>query len=290
MKTISPGTGPVLINHEGVLEEELHYSFSANDRPLDARQLAEYAVKNLHFVRLCSNPRGLRVQFRPDRVRPGALARLLYVLSDCRDVRVVLDYFSDGWHHELVGGGAAARNRILALVERATTADASGAVRWRTVEPGTIRGRSPLFDLVESWQSRLGWRDFALFLDRVGERTGQRFVLFEQDRDRADFLFRDFGVGMPEWAKRSLTQFRGRGVADLHADSFGRSCNFAYRQTLEQFAPTVQMVDATVRWPGYATLRRRYWRALLPLSDPAGRLWLLSASLPDADIDLRKAG
>jgi hypothetical protein len=125
---------------------------------------------------------------------------------------------------------------------------------------------------------------------RAYERTGGRFVLFEHDRDRDAFLFRDFGVGIPEWAKYSLATFRGRALGDLHGDHFGRSCAFTYRDALQKLAPTVQICDANIRWPRYGTRRSCYWRLVLPMVDPAGRFWLLSATLADAAIDLRNVG
>ena len=283
------GTRPMFIDQEGTLGVQPATLAAVSGKFADRQQLAEYAVKNLDLVRVWCGTRGLRVQFRPDRISANALTQLLYLLSETPDTRVGFDYFRDGWHHELVGNGHAAIARVVALVEEARI-DATGSVLAELVDPAALSAHNPLHDLIENWRARVRWREFALFIDRACERSGGRFVLFEYDRDRGAFVFQDFGAGIPEWAKHSLANFRGRALADLHADQFGRSCTFAYGEALEKFSPTVQVVDANIRWPGYGTLRSCYWRLMLPMTDPAGRFWLLSASLADAAIDLRKTG
>jgi hypothetical protein len=272
---------PFVIDPEGRLR--LAPALGLPDRPADIRR-PELAYDQ---VRVWRTERGLRVRFRPDRTSAQALTRLLYLLAEWPS-RVALEYSTDAWKHELVSTGQAAVARVVAL--DAMRADDTGAVLFESVEPGLLRDQSPLHDLVDHWTARLGWRDFACFVDRASERASGRFVLFEHDRDRNTFLFREFGAGIPEWAKYSLATFRGRALGDLHGDQFGRSCTVAYRDALEKLSPTVQRVDANIRWPRYGTRRSCYWRLVLPVADPAGRLWLLSATLADAAIDLRKTG
>ena len=240
-----------------------------------------------HQVHVWRSDLGLRVRLMPDRTSARALTRLFYLLAEWPN-RVALEYFTDAWKHELLGNGSAAIARIVAL--EAMRADDTGAVLFELVEPATLRAQSPLHDLVDNWSARFGRGDFARFMERASERTSGRFVLFEHDRDRDAFLFCDFGAGIPDWAKYSLATFRGRALGDLHGDQFGAACNFAYRDALEKLSPTVQMVDANIRWPRYGTRRSCYWRLVMPMADPAGRLWLLSATLADTAIDLRKAG
>lgn len=290
MARFSLGTRPLFIDQEGTLRVEPAPVAALNRRHWNGERLAEYAVKNLDLVQVWHGRRGLRLKFRPERISAKALTRLLYLLSDAPHTRVALEYFGDGWHQELVGDGHAAIARLVALVEETMRSDASGAVLFEPVDAAALRDRSPLHDLIVNWRARPGWREFGLFVERARERSAGRFVLFEHDRDRGAFLFRDYGTGIPEWAKHSLAAFRGRALADLHADQFGRSCTFAYRDALEKFSPTAQVVDARIRWPVYGTRRSCYWRLILPMADPAGKLWLLSASLADAAIDLRKAG
>ena len=280
---------PLFIDREGVLSAEPPVILAHNEGSADRQSLAEYAVKNLNVVRAWPGPRGLRLQFRPERIGAKTLARLVYFLWDGPDSRVLLNYFRQGWHHELVGNSQAAIARILALVEEAKI-DASGAVLAQSVDLAILRDRNPLHDVVQHWKRRLGWRDFASFMDRACEHSGGRYVLFEHDRDRHAFVFRDFGAGIPEWAKHCLAGARGLPVENLHDDPFGIACTLAYRQTLEKFSPALQVVDAKIRWPQYGTLRSCYWRLMLPIADPAGKLWLLSASLADTAIDLRHAG
>ena len=107
------------------------------------------------------------------------------------------------------------------------------------------------------------WRGTREFIDRAVKPRG-RYVLFEHDRDRHAFVFRDFGAGIPEWAKYCLSGARGLVVENLHDDPFGLACTVAYRQTLEKFSPTLQVVDANIRWPKYGTLRSCYWRLMYP--------------------------
>lgn len=290
MTDLSLSTRPLFIDQEGTLRVEPAPIAVSNGQFGNGRRLGDYSVKNLQRVQVWRGSRGLRVRFRPDRMSAKALTRLLYLLADAPHTRVALDYFTDAWHHELVGNGGAAIARILAVVDEARRTDATGAVLFRPMTPAALRDCSPLHDLIEHWRARFGWRDFALFVDRARERSAGRFVLFEHDRDGDAFLFRDFGIGVPEWARHSLVAFRGRGLAELHADQFGRSCVFAYRDALERFSPSVQVVDAKIRWPAYGTRRSCYWRLMLPMADPAGRFWLLSASRADAAIDLREAG
>ena len=279
---------PLFIDREGVLSSEPPVVVALNG-PADRQSLAEYAVKNLNVVRAWPGPHGLRLQFRPERIGAKTLARLVYFLWDGPDSRVLLNYFRQGWHHELVGNSQAAIARILALVEEAKI-DSSGAVLAQSVELAMLRDRNPLHDVVQHWKRRLGWRDFAHFIDRACEHSGGRYVLFEHDRDRHAFVFRDFGAGIPEWAKHCLSRTRGQLLDDLSDDQFSRACTFTYRDVLEKFSPALQVVDANIRWPQYGTLRSCYWRLMLPIADPAGKIWLLSASRADTAIDLRHAG
>jgi hypothetical protein len=289
MVDVRPSAAQWWIDPDGALQAEPRRALVLHNRFGTGLPLQDRAAEDLEIVRLWRGDRGLRVRFRPARIGDKALTRLLYLLAEW-PMRVALEYFIGGWRHELVGNGQDAVARVIALGDEAMRTEATGAVRFEAVEPATLRDRSPLHDLVENWSPRFGGRDFAPYLSRASERAEGRFVLFEHDRDRDAFLFRDFGAGIPEWAKYSLATFRGRALGDLHGDQFGTLCSLAYRDALERFSPTVQMVDANIRWPSFGIRRSCYWRLALPMVDPAGKFWLLSATLADAAIDLREAG
>jgi len=48
----------------------------------------------------------------------------------------------------------------------------------QSVDLSILRDRNPLHDVVQHWKRRLGWRDFASFMDRACEHSGGRYVLF----------------------------------------------------------------------------------------------------------------
>jgi hypothetical protein len=277
----------LFIDREGAVRSEPDDVAALRGNFADERQLTEYAVKNLDVVRVWPGRRGLCVQFRPERLGMKALAQLVYLLSDARETRVVLSYFHLRWCHEIVSSTERAVARILALVD-VVKVSSSNAVLAQPVELAALRG--PLHDLVQHWKRRLSWRDFAQFVDRACEYADGRYVLLEHDRDRHAFVFRDFGAGLPEWGKHCLSANRGRLLDDLPDDQFGRACTLAYGDALDKFSPMLQAVDANISWPKYGTLRSCYWRLMLPVTDPAGRIWLLSASRADPAIDLRNAG
>jgi hypothetical protein len=277
------------IDREGMLCSELENVVALREEFVDERGLTEYAVKNLDVVRVWPGPRGLHVQFRPERLGMKALARLVYLLSDAQETRVVLSYFHRRWSDEILTSTERATARILALVELVRE-PSSDAIFARSVQLDALHSRSPLHALAQHWKRRLSWRDFAHFVDRASDYADGRYVLFEHDRDRHAFVFRDFGTGLPEWGKHCLSTNRGRLLDDLPDDQFGRACSAAYGDTLDRFSPMLQAVDADISWPKFGKLRSRYWRLMLPITDPAGRIWLLSASHADPAIDLRHAG
>jgi hypothetical protein len=78
------------------LRSELH-AWTLGDR------FTDYAIRNLGFIELVTQPRAVRIKLRPAVTSPTAFAALMYWLADHPTPRVMLSHHVDDWRHEVIG-------------------------------------------------------------------------------------------------------------------------------------------------------------------------------------------
>ena len=277
---------PELIDPNGTTISGVSGLLRVEPRLGHAKDPVTYAVLNLGFVEFRRTDLGHHIRCRPSKLTPSAFAQLMFVLSDDPDRRVALCFHQQSWHHELLSSGDAAVARLLELID-APTPHPDSSIYSRTIDLQQSEATQTKLDaLLTHWKPRVSWTQFGAFIDRATELAEGRHVLFEYDGDAGCFRIREFGQEVPDWAKITLMENIGRPVAAIADPVFGQSCQRTYSHTLEIFRPRAEAVDATVIWPTFGTRRSQFWRTLFPMIDPGKRLWLLSASLPDARINL----
>ena len=93
-----------------------------------------------------------------------------------------------------------------------------------------------------------------------------------------------------ERIKDKIAASRARGMRFQDQPDYRYGCAAAdgYMAVLRQRQPILEQVDAIMSKPRSAELRIRYSRLIVPFRGPDGKTRLLSTSLMDPTIDLRK--
>lgn len=276
----------VFIDAGGHVHSALPAAISDGQAALGAEGLARYAVKNMEYVWAAEGPSGVSVHLRPSRLSPSALAAVFYYISDVNPDRVALTYFTDSWRSELVPGCLRGIARLAELVEAAGVGQSRNIVA-QEISLRDHNAAGELQALTTLWKPRVTWREFADFLGKVSEQTRDRYVLFEHETAQDTFVIRDFGAGIPDWGKDYLASAKGRSIEDLPDYDFRRFCASKYQKAVRDLSPRLEKIDARIYWPRHGTRTSKFWRLTLPVIDPADRIWLLSATAADANINLR---
>jgi hypothetical protein len=123
------------------------------------------------------------------------------------------------------------------------------------------------------------------------ETLKQRYVKLEVVNSGDSIIIDSFGANVPTFAKRWLAAAVGTDFARSPDRRYVERCRATFSEASRSFAPEIDDVDAIVFWPGQGYQRRQYQRLILPFREAArnGRSWILSATLPDHSIDLRRA-
>ena len=79
-------------------------------------------------------------------------------------------------------------------------------------------------------------------------------------------------------------------VSNQPSFEYGCWIHDRYLATMHRDTPSLEEVDAFVTTPGVGVRRMQYRRLLVPMSDDAGNMLLLSTSVRDATIDLGAGG
>jgi hypothetical protein len=143
----------------------------------------------------------------------------------------------------------------------------------------------PFSNVCRLWK-QFGRNNGAGFLEAAEKHLGRRFTLLRHDPANSDFRFEDFGGGLPEYAKSTLSWLLGRKVQEHPDIWYGRSCRQNYLNALAAFRIQLQSVDAIVHWRGFGEAHQHYERLTVPF-EARGQSWILSCTLEDTSIDLR---
>jgi hypothetical protein len=267
--------------------EKLHRDFGTS---CSLALFSDYTVKNLALVVLRAQDSIVEVRFRPTVVGDVALAGAMYWIGDYRPERTLLCHFDDNtnaWRHSVGGRWDRTLNRISYLVS-AAKAQASKAVVTKELSPEQLPRNSCLSKALSQWKAASGFYERSAFHVLLGATLENRYVVCSTPRRSQDFIISAVGSGLPRFAHEWLSRTIGKRAQDQPDSHYGQSCVNTYLQVLERNQPLLEDVDAIANWPDYGPTRRRYRRLILPFRDEKGVTRMLSATLPDSDIDLRK--
>ena len=253
----------------------------------------DYAVMNLGFVRIEPRASAASVWLRPEVVAPIAFIRLMRWLSEEKLDRVLFNWYADeSWRHSMIGkstGTLDIVHQIAAIVSLGIKkSHECGDLLVRPTAAYLLPNENPLSQALQLWRDVSGVWGTRARMSSLRKILRDRFVLYE-NRAETEFVFKEFGDGMPECARSWLRASLGSRVEDHPDSQYGQSCAVSYQRVIERFEPELHDVDAVVWWPQHGKLRRRYKRLLLPFRDHSRCRLLLSATIEDSSINMRRA-
>jgi hypothetical protein len=246
-----------------------------------------YAIRNLGFVRLQQKQHGVVLAVRPSAINPVTFASTMFLVSDLHDQRVILSCLNDSWSHSLCRDIADARARLLREMNRIESAREQGFLRERRRLDEAPSG-SPISTLLTLWGAGPRILDDNELQSVLHTVLRGRFALLSTHADRETLIIEDWGYGVGSYRASWLRQCKGLQFEDQPDYRYGRAAAAAYREAARSDQPLFDHVDATTGNAGRGRKRIRYHRLILPLRKPGGPPWLLSTSLLDDSIDLRK--
>lgn len=250
-------------------------------------EFIRYAIRNLGFIRLQQKQHGVVVAVRPSAINPVTFASTIFLISDLHNQRVILSCLSDSWSHTLCRDNADARARLLREMDRVESASEQGFLRERR-NLDEAPSDSPISALLSLWGA--GPRVFEDNELRTVLYTvlRGRFALLSTHADGETLVIEDWGYGAASYRASWLCQCKGLQFEDQPDYRYGRAAAAAYREAMKSDQPLFDHVDAITSNAGHGRKRIRYHRLILPLRKPGGPPRLLSTSLLDTGIDLRK--
>ena len=262
------------------LADALHASLSSED-------LLKYVVRNLGFIAITENSGSLRLQLRPAVVSQMALSGLLYWLHDHDVDRVLISSLDEEWSHELVRTREEAVRRLLMRVKFIPT-DRDGDFLNEPRSLHDLPGDSPLRAVLSAWADCGGKFDPERLQPVIQKALGGRFVLFEAARDSPSVHVKDVGGGLGKSAGYWLSRTKGLRVEDQPDYAYGKWVAQAYREVLATREPSLADVDAVITWPQQPRISYRYRRLLVPFEAERNSTLVLSATVIDPDVNLRR--
>lgn len=246
-----------------------------------------YAIRNLGFIRLQQTEHGVVVALRPSAANPVTFASAIFLLSDLHSQRVILSCLSDSWSHRLCRDNADARVRLLREMDQLDDRGEENFLRER-LSLDRVPCNSSLSELLARWEA--GQRGFdenelATVLHTV---LRDRFALVSAHADGETLIIEDWGYGEGSFGATWIGICKGLQFENQPDYRYGRAAAVAYREVVKSGQPGFDHVDAITSNAGHGKKRIRYHRLILPLRRPHGQSWLLSTSLLDSGVDLRK--
>lgn len=252
---------------------------SSGDSPLSHPLMCEQGC-----VLVAAGEATLKIDLCPAHIRERTLSALMYWLADQRVERVVLAILDGAWLHEVLPTRRLAQRRIVGLVS-AARCNREGRFLTRPVGFASLEPGHPMLALIAECGAGLNKSRVADIL-RNGFRD--RFTAVRVQRGSGELIVADMGAGYYGYSDAQRQSLIGARVEDQPDYDYGRWVASSYRKRIErgQPLPLVEDVDVLVAWPQGGPVRHRYRRLIVPATR-GEEAWLLSASLEDADIDLR---
>jgi hypothetical protein len=270
-----------------VWDAKSHKLADALQASLSCEDLLGYVVRNLGFIAVTDNNGSLRLQLRPAIVSQMALGGLLYWLHDRAIERVLISYLDGEWSHELMRSREDAVRRLLVRVPFRPT-DREGDFLHMPRSLQDLSHASPLRAVLNAWAECGGKFDFERIHPVVQKALNGRFVLFEAPPDSPAVHVKDVGGGLGKSAEYWLSRTKGLRVEDQPDYAYGKWVAEACRQVLITREPSFEDVDAVITWPQQPRISYRYRRLLVPFEGERDSTLVLSATVIDPDVNLRR--
>jgi hypothetical protein len=253
---------------------------------LSINELAKYVVRNLGFIAASDNDGSISLRLRPAVVSPTALGALVYWLHDRPVARVLISCLDAEWSHELVASREETVHRLLSRV-KFTANDRDGDFLRRPRPLEELAPASPLRALLDAWNQCSGKFDRER-LNRVLETAlRKRYLLVESSAASPSMLVKEIGTGFENTAVRWLSHIRGLRVEDQPDYAYGQWIASIYREASAKSIPTLEDVDAVIRWPEHPRVSYRYQRLMVPFESSKDSTLVLGVTIPETTIDLR---
>jgi hypothetical protein len=252
--------------------------------------LSDYAIKNLGYVRIVSNPGRAVVSMRPSVVQGSTLAGLFYYLADFRFRSVAVQHFDDAtdeWYSRVLSANESVIDQISILLESSRPIVARSSYLSRQVSFAALPKRSPLQDSIAFYRHTGGY----LKLSQVPKFSNifeRRHMLYKINEEISGVTLISIGGCFPKIIRDFLFSAIGTDMRDRPDPLYGAECAKAYLSVARTERPGCFEVDAISRWPSSEEpVRRRYRRVIFPLRDEIGQKWVLGQSTVDESVDLR---
>ncbi|HZT47042.1 MAG TPA: hypothetical protein VFA64_03645 [Hyphomicrobiaceae bacterium] len=253
---------------------------------LSADQLAKYAVRNLGFIAASDNDGSISLRLRPAVVSQTALGALIYWLHDRPVERVLISCLDGEWSHELVSSRDETVRRLLSHA-KVDMSDRQGDFLRRPRPLADLPHTSPLRALLEAWNQSGGRFDRERLNRVLDTALRKRFLLVEGSATSSHMLVKEIGTGFENTAVRWLSPIKGLRVEDQPDYAYGQWISSIYREAAAKSVPTLEDVDAVIRWPEHPRVSYRYQRLMVPFEASDDSTLVLGVTLPESTIDLR---
>jgi hypothetical protein len=251
------------------LRRRLHYVRARED-------FASLLVRNLGYISLAHGRSSAIVTFRPQVVSEVAIAAMLTWLWDKQPERVLLTQVHDeNEHHEILRSASAVARRVGQVVTRKTESDAFRSCRR---DPRSLRNDRSLGAMLELWRASSGSLDWSRHLDFFEENLGGRFIVLSAESLQSDLRIEAAGYGFSEAGSNWFVDNIGAPLG-LMPDCFYRQrVSEGYYATLQTGEPYLEDIEATIFWPRYELVRRKYIRLILRCRSKSGSPELLGVT------------
>jgi hypothetical protein len=247
----------------------LHY-FRTND------DFASLLVRNLGYISLVPGRSSATVKFRPQVVSEVAIAAMLTWLWDRQPDRVLLTHVHDRHEeHEILRSASAVARRVGEVVTRQTESE---GFRNRQRDPQYLTNDKSFGALLEFWRADSQTLDWKRHLNFLKEKLGGRFIVLSAENSQSDLRIEAAGDGLRVPGSNWFVDNIGAPLS-LMPDCFYRQrVSEGYCAALQTGEPRLEDIDATIFWPRYDLVRRRYSRLVLRCQSKSGRPYLLGVT------------
>jgi hypothetical protein len=249
-------------------------------------ELIDYVIRNLGFVSIAEGKDSVRIRLRPSVVSQVAFSALLYWLHDQPIQRVLLSLLDTEWSHELLRSREETVQRLMSCITF-HAGDRIGDFLERKRSLQVLPSTSPLRAVVDIWSQCAGKFDRERFFPVLEKALNRQFVLVEANNDTPSLYFKDIGSGLPKLSEYCLPPNVNLRVEDQPDYAYGKWVSGLYRDVLTTGEPTLQEIDAVIRWPENPRKNYRYRRLVLPCKSEGNSTMLLGVTQLDPLINLR---
>lgn len=288
-----PNRGPsLLIDDDGGVNDSRSLALRSKLCAVQAGDaFGDYAIRNLGFIAVQLTQTSAHVRLRPTHVSPVAFAGLMYWLADNEPDRVMLTAFDKGeWQHQMLGSGDVAAIKLAQIVGRAQRReDTNFLAKERAIE--TLAKDDPMRQLYEAraeLEAAVLRHDLDLAGQIMNKHVGGRHLMSSADHDMKRIVLASIGNGFAAEAGYWMSRIVGHRLDDMPDARYGAWTAESYATAMREGIARLHDIDIMVQWPSEKPRRYRTRRLLLPMKDSQERPVVLSASLPDPRIDLRR--